>query len=161
MRAGFVFSALALSAIFALTSCGGSNRVLESITVDSVTNVNGTTYTATGHYSASPITVNNIQVGWFQTGPVIDPPGPNWDFTMSTAPFKGLCAGGPAQFYVVAYAPTNPSAPASQSMPFSVFVKLVETHSVTEDDGFVSAAVPLPCAEATLRTTGPVTAAGF
>jgi hypothetical protein len=162
MFARFVLCALALSACLSFTSCGGgSPRVLESITVNDVSSASGTAYTATGHYSAAPMTVDNIQVAWFQTGPVMDPPGANWDYTMTTTPFKGACAGGPAQFYVVAYAPANPSAPASGSMPFSVFQTLVEQHSVTQDDGFVSGVGALSCTQATLRAGGPSPAAGF
>lgn len=145
--------ALALSAVVMLTSCGeGPPRVLESITVNAVASLSGTTYSATGHFNTAPMTVNNLQVAWFQTGAVVDPPGPNWDYTMSTAPFKGTCYGGPAQFYVVAYAPENPNASASGSMPFSVFVTLVEQHSVKQDDGFVAGSGTLGCTTAELPT---------
>jgi hypothetical protein len=161
MRARFVLSALAFSVLFTLTSCGGSPRVLESITVNGVSNAGSTTYTATGHYSAAPMTVNNIQVAWFQTGPVVDPPGPNWDYTLSAAPFKGACPGGPVQSYVVAYAPANPTAPASGSMPFSVFVTLVEQRSVMQDDGFVEGSLALSCNTVQLRTGAQQPVAGF
>lgn len=136
-------------AFFALTSCGsGSPRALESITVDAVSSLSGSTYTATGHYSAAPVTVSNIQVAWFQTGLAVDPPGPNWNYSMSTAPFKGACPGGPGQFYVVAYAPQNPNAPASGSMPFSVFESLVEQRTTTQENGFVAGSAALSCTTA-------------
>lgn len=140
--------ALGFSALFILTSCGSQPpRVLESITVDAVSSASGSTFTATGHYNTAPMTVNGIQVAWFQTGPVVDPPGPNWDFTMTTAGYRSLCAGLPvsAQFYVVAYAPENPNAAAQGSMPFSVFETLVEQHSVMQDDGFVAGSAKLEC----------------
>jgi len=152
--------ALALSALFILTSCGsGPPRVLQSITVDAATSLSGTTFTATGHYNTAPMTVTDIQVAWFQTGPVIDPVK-TWDFTMTTAGFKGMCGGGPAQLYVVAYAPENPNAPASGSMPFSVFEELVEQHSVTQEDGYVAGTSALQCSTAALRTGDPFRA-GF
>jgi hypothetical protein len=161
MRARFGFCALGLSALLTLTSCGGGPpRVLQSITVDAITSLSGSTYTATGHYSAAPMTVNNIQVAWFQTGTVVDPVN-TWDFSTTTVPFKGVCAGGPGQFYVVAYASANPTAPASGSMPFSVFESLVEQRSVTQEDGFVAGSAVQSCTTAALRTTDPPTASGF
>ena len=160
MPARFGLCALAATALCTLTSCGGGPpRVLESITVDSVTSLSGTSYTATGHYSAAPMTVGGIQVAWFQTGTVVDPVS-NWDYSMTRAGFKGQCPGGPAQFYVVAYAPSNPNAPASGSMPFSVFQALVEQRTVTQEDGFVAGSIKAVCATAGLRTGDPLTA-GF
>jgi len=153
--------ALAFSALLTLTSCGGGPpRVLESITIDAATSLSGTTFTATGHYSAAPTTVNDIAVAWFQTGPVIDPVK-TWNFTMTTAGFRGACGGGPAQFYVVAYAPVNPNAPAKGSMPFSVFTTLVEQHSVAQEDGFVAGSSALQCTTAELRSGDGLTSAGF
>lgn len=153
--------ALALSALFTLTSCGGGPpRVLESITVNAVTSLSGTSFTATGHFSTAPTTVNNIQVAWFQTGIAVDPV-PNWDYTLTRGSFKGTCYGGPAQFYVVAYAPVDPNAPASGSMPFKVFETLVEQRSVAQDDGFVAGSTTLPCTTAGLRIDNRQTATGF
>lgn len=161
MSVRFGLCALAFSALVTLTSCGGGPpRVLESITVDSVSSASGTSYTATGHFTAAPMTVNNIQVAWYQTGAVVDPV-PNWDYTMTKAGFKGTCYGGPAQFYVVAYAPMNPEAPASGSMPFSVFRTLVEQRSVAQEDGFVAASSTLPCTTAQLRSGDGSTATGL
>lgn len=163
MRSGFALCALALSALLSLTSCGGGQpRVLESITVDGVSSLSGTTFTATGHYSSAPTTVNNIQVAWFQTGPVIDPVQ-TWDFTLSAKPFSSACAGIPvsAQFYVIAYAPQNPTAPAQESMPFSVFETLVEQHSATQQDGFVAGSVTVTCSAAELQPRNPSPSAGF
>jgi hypothetical protein len=121
--------------------------VLESITVNGVSSVNGTTFTATGHYSSAPMTVTGIPVAWFQTGVAVDPPGPNWDFTMSTSPLKGQCYGidTATTYYVVAYAPANPDAPSSESMPFTVFTSLVERHIAPTEDGFVAGSTQFSC----------------
>ena len=154
--------ALAFSALLTLTSCGAAPpRVLESITVSAATSLSGTTYTATGHYNTAPMTVSGIQVAWFQTGPVVDPYGPNWNFTMTRAGFQGVCYGGPGQFYVVAYAPVNPDAPAKGSMPFHVFESLVEQRSATQLDGFVAGSTALQCTTAELRSGDGLTSAGF
>jgi hypothetical protein len=139
---------LGLTALVLATGCGGSNRVLESITVNAVTSANGTTFTTTGHYSADPMTVNNIPVAWFQTGAVVDPPGPNWDFTTNASPLTGQCYGSDTAntYWVVAYASGNPDAPSSESMPFTVFETLVERHSTPTEDGFVAGSAQFTCA---------------
>lgn len=153
--------ALALSALLTLTSCGnGPPRVLQSITVNAATSLSGTSFTATGHYNTAPMTVNDIQVAWFETGPAVDPV-PKWDYTMTRAGFKGMCSGGPAQPYVIAYAPMDPNAPESGSMPFNVFEALVVQRSVTQDGGFVAGSTTLQCTTAELRSGDRPTAAGF
>ncbi|HEX4007848.1 MAG TPA: hypothetical protein VHX60_16870 [Acidobacteriaceae bacterium] len=157
MPAKVSFRAVALGAFLVLTGCG-SGRTLESITV--VPGTSGIAYTATGHYSDGS-TQANIQVAWFETGAVVDPYGPNWNFTMTTAPFKGSCTAEPAQFVIVAYAPANSSARASGSMPFTVFETLVEQHSVKRLDGFVSGTAPIACNTASLRMNAQDMAAGF
>jgi len=152
--------ALACVALCTLTSCGaGPPRVLESITVNGVSSASGASFTATGHFNTAPLTVNNLQVAWFQTGPIIDPV-PNWDYTMTRTGFKGVCYGGPGKFYVVAYAPMNPDAAASGSMPFRVFQTLVEQRSVAQDDGFVAGSTTLSCTTALLRGRDDSTATG-
>lgn len=162
MSARPALCALALTALFTRTSCGGGPpRILESITVNAVSSLSGTTYTATGHFSAAPITVNNLAVAWYQTGPVLDP-GPKYlTYTLTTARFKGICPGGPVQSYVVAYAPADPNAPATGSILFTDFVTLVEDHTVTQLDGFVAGSLAESCSTAQLWTAGPLTAAGF
>jgi hypothetical protein len=148
MRVWGLLRGLGLGALLVATGCGGSNRVLESITVNAVTSANGTTFTATGHYNADPMTVNNIPVAWFQTGAVVDPPGPNWDFTTNTSPMAGQCYGSDAAitYWMVAYASENPQAPSAESMPFSVFGTLVEHHTTPTDDGFVAGTAQFTCA---------------
>jgi hypothetical protein len=147
MRPSYGIGGLALSLLLAATGCGGSNRVLESITVNGVTSANGTTFTATGHYSSAPETVTGIPVAWFQTGVAVDPPGPNWDFTLAPKPTTGQCYTSDAAYtyWVIAYAPTNPEAPAAESMPFTVFETLVEQHSTPSQDGFVAGSAQLNC----------------
>jgi hypothetical protein len=139
---------LGLGALVVATGCGGSNRVLESITVNAVTSANGTTFTATGHYSADPMTVNNIPVAWFQTGAVVDPPGPNWFFTTNASPMSGQCYGSDAavSYWMVAYASDIPGAPSAESMPFTAFESLVEHHSTSTEDGFVAGSTQFTCA---------------
>src|ERR1700691_3904520 len=122
MRVWGLLRGLGLGALVVATGCGGSNRVLGSITVNAVTSANGTTFTATRYYSADPMTVNNIPVAWFQTGVVVDPPGPNWDFTTNASPMNGQCYGSDAAvtYSMVAYASDNPEAPHAGSMAFTV-----------------------------------------
>lgn len=162
MSARSTLCALALTALFTLTSCGGGPpRVLESITVNAVSSLSGTTYTATGHFSAAPTTVNDLPVAWYQTGPVLDP-GPKYlPYSLTAAPFKGICPGGPVQSYVVAYAPADPTAPATGSILFTDFVTLVEDHTVTQLDGFVAGSLAESCSTAQFRTGDPLTAVGF
>lgn len=161
MRSRNILLGLIVSlAVFTLTRCG-SGRMLESITVDGVTSANGTTFTATGHYSAAPTTVSGIQVAWFQTGIDLDPPGPKWDYSMTRSPFKGNCPGGPASVYAVAYAPQDPNAPAQGSMPFQVFASLVEQHKNGELDGYVAGSAAFTCNTVQMRIGGPQISAGF
>jgi hypothetical protein len=147
MRLSYGICSLASSLLLAATGCGGSNRVLESITVSSASSVNGTVFTATGHYSSAPETVTGIPVAWFQTGVAVDPPGPNWDFTLGAGPTTGQCYNSDTAniYWVVAYAPANPDAPSSESMPFTVFETLVEQHSNTTEDGFVAGSAQFSC----------------
>jgi len=148
MRPMDTVGGLALSLLLAATGCGGSNRVLESITVSSATSANGTIFTATGHYNSAPMTVSGIPVAWFQTGVAVDPPGPNWDFTLAAKATTGQCYPSDTAntYWVVAYAPENPNAPAAESMPFTVFETLVLQHSMPADDGFVAGSAKLACA---------------
>jgi hypothetical protein len=139
---------LALSLFLATTGCGGGPpRVLESISVTSETSQSGTTFTASGHYNTAPESVSGIPVAWFQTGVAVDPPGPNWDFTLNNKPMTGQCfdTGQAVTYTVVAYAPENPNASAAASMPFSVFMNLVERHSMPTEDGFVAGTAQFSC----------------
>jgi hypothetical protein len=135
--------------ILLLASCGGGPRtgMLESITVVPGTGAPGVSFTATGHYSTAPATENNITVAWFQSGPVINPYAPDWSYSMSSGPFQGTCysSAQPYTSYVVAYAPTNPDAPANGKMPFTVFQNLVVYHTVTQQGGFVAGVATLSC----------------
>jgi hypothetical protein len=151
MREWGLLRGLALGALLVATGCGGgSNRVLESITVNGASSLSGTIYTATGHYSADPMTVPNIPVAWFTTGPGLDPPGGStWDFSLSTAPFTGTavapCSKNGTTFTVVAYASTNPSAPTSESMPTQTFITLVFDHTTPTEGGFVAGTGQFVC----------------
>ena len=148
---GLLLRGLMLGALLVATGCGGgSNRVLESITVNAESSLSGTTYTATGHYSADPMTVENIPVAWFVTGPGLDPPGGNtWDFTLSTEPFTGKavapCSKNGTTFTVVAYASTNPGAPTSETMPTQTFITLVFDHTTPAEGGFVAGTGQFVC----------------
>ena len=66
-------------AIGSLSGCGGgSNRQLQSLSVSpaSTTAQGGQAqFTATGQFSAAPMSESPAFVEWFQNPPAIDPPG--------------------------------------------------------------------------------------
>ena len=142
--------ALALGAFLVLAGCGGgSNPTLQSITVDSVaTSLSGTIVTATGHYSNNT-TKANIPVAWFTTAAGLDPPGgETWGYTLSSRSFDATApatCGKGSKMTVVAYAPANPNAPSSGTMPLQTFITLVFDHTTPSEDGFVAGTLQLLC----------------
>jgi hypothetical protein len=114
MRHVGVFT-LSIAALLIL-SCG-SGRQLESITVAQTVKGNQITFTATGTYSSSPTTVTPLAVQW-GIGPFAPPP--HLSYTLTTQPFVFTCpaAGSLPPLPVTAFAPPNPSAPATGTLPF-------------------------------------------
>lgn len=107
-----------------LLACGsGSNRQLQSITINPAVNGEQIQFTATGTFSAPPTTVTPLPVSWSYA-----PPPPQYNLT--TVPFSFDCAHPESPGPIVAMAPADPNAPSSGSM------------SATK---MVSASGPIPC----------------
>jgi hypothetical protein len=114
-----VFAVLAL-AIPSLLSCGGgSNRMLQSISVSPQVGNGQVQYVATGTFSAPPIKVTPLPVNWcvktslLGTAGVCGPPGSiNPGITS-----QGLAACGTSSFSanVTALAPADPKLPLNST----------------------------------------------
>lgn len=116
--------------LLATLGCGSSNRQLQSIQ----TNSQGMTqiqFTATGMFSASPMTVTPLPVAWFVVGQA-PPPTP---YTLSSQPFVTECESA---VVVIAIAPANPKAASSGTIPDQVYQDLVVAHTSTSEGGFVA-----------------------
>lgn len=146
MRVEACFILVCLGAALPVAGCGGgAPRMLESISVTptAVTAQNAqATFTATGHFNSDPMTVSNLAVSWVVMGSASDPPGPG--YVLSASPLAAQCRTKGA-YTVVAYAPVNPNAPNSRSMPSAVFSALVLQRSTTSDDGFVAGTAEMNC----------------
>jgi hypothetical protein len=104
------FSAFMSAASLTLACGSSSNRQLQSITVAQAANGPQIEFVATGKFSSPPDTVTSIPVEW--SVQLMGPPPQQ--YTLTTQPFLFKCtASGP--FPIVAYAPSNPSAPLSGS----------------------------------------------
>jgi len=90
-------------------SCGssGSNRQLQSIAIDGVSNGGQVSSIATGTYNASPTTVTPLPTSWY----IQDPSG---GYSLTTQPFEVSC--GWNGLTVTAMAPVDPNAPSSGSV---------------------------------------------
>jgi hypothetical protein len=146
MRVAESLVALSVGVGLACAGCGGGPpRVLESISVTpaQATAQNGqASYTATGHFNTSPMTVPNLPASWLVVGPALDPPGPG--YILIPTPFTAGCSAN-SPYTVVAYAPANPNAPSSGPMPSAAFDALVLAHTTATDDGFVAGTAKLNC----------------
>jgi hypothetical protein len=140
-----------LSASFlsaALLFCGcGNDRQLQSITVSpsSMTAAHNAqvTFTASGQFNRAPMSVTPLRTSWKFFGPGVDQVSFD-DYTLTDQPFVATCFL-PGTFTVVAYAPTDPGAPASGSVPQQVFTDLVSQHIMTAEHGFVATTATLTC----------------
>jgi hypothetical protein len=120
-----------LSAACLTLACGGSsnsNRQLQSITISSTTNGAQIEFTAIGTFSAPPTTVSPLPVSW-GIGPFAPPPG-NVQYTLTAQPYLFDCTGSGPYLPVSTLAPTDPSAPATGSLPFAEVI---------------TATAPIPC----------------
>lgn len=135
-------------AIGTLPGCGGgSNRQLQSLSVSpaSATAQGGQTqFTATGQFSSMPVSESPASVSWWQTPPVIDPPGTMIGITLANQPFTAQCFGFSGPITVIAVAPMKAHA-AGDSMPLSVFLDLIVRHTATQESGFVAATATMNC----------------
>ncbi len=105
---------------------GSSNRELQSITVIATTTGTQIQFTASGTFSAPPISVTPLPVDW-SAGFLAPPPPGNLDYTLTTQPYVFNCSSSGMLVQVTALAPQNAGAPGTGSLPFA---KLVTAHSV-------------------------------
>jgi len=108
-------------------SCGSpsssaSGRQLKSISISQTANGGEAQFVATGTFSAPPMTVTPLPVMWGLQLYAPPPPG-NLDYTLTSQPFAFNCATmGSEVGPVSAIAPSDPSAPANGSLPFSEMI---------------------------------------
>jgi hypothetical protein len=103
-----------------IVSCGsssGNSRHLQSITISQTVNGQQVEFVATGTFSAPPTTVTPLPVDW--TMGYLSPPAPTITYSLRSQPFSFDCksAGVPAQ--LTAFAPSNPNAPSSGTLPWA------------------------------------------
>lgn len=137
--------ALLVSVVLGLLGCGGSNRQLQSLSINppSVTAQGGQAqFTATGQFNNSPMTVTPAAVSWFQSNFTHDPP---FGFSLTTQPFTAGCPGPGTSLTVVAFAPVDANGPTSGSMPMQVFLDLVVNRTMTREGGFAAATAQMTC----------------
>src|SRR5262245_60296349 len=125
-----LLTTLALVLILAAGGCGSDNgRQLQSISIPPAsTNVprNGSvTFTATGHFNMSPMAVTPARVSWMEFGPGLDIVITD-SYSLTSQPFGAKCLSG--TYTVVPYAPMDPHASTSGSVPSQVFQDLVIQH---------------------------------
>jgi len=139
---------LFILAIEALSGCGGSNRQLRSLTVSpaNITAQGGQAqFTASGQFTAMPMSESPASVEWFQNPPAIDPPGSMIGLTLTNQPFMAQCSGfNGTTIIVTAVAPMKANAPGDV-MPLQAFVDLVINHTTTQESGFVAATAQMTC----------------
>lgn len=136
--------------LFSIPGCsGGGSHVLQSIDITPNTATGATaSYTATGNYNSSPLTVTPQSVSWYIMGPGIDPPPAG--YTLAVAPYTGQrCSQfqtkNAENYRVIALAPVDPSAPGTGNVPSQVFQDLVIDRIATSEGGWVSATATLTC----------------
>jgi hypothetical protein len=116
------FSVLLILVATVLTlSCGSGGRQLQSITISQTVNGQQIQFTATGTFSAAPITVSPLPVTW-GVGPFAPPPPGNLGYQLSTQPFQFDCTVSGPSLPVLAWAPPDPNAPSSGSWPFKQMI---------------------------------------
>jgi hypothetical protein len=138
---------LAFLSLFFLSGCGGSNRQLQSITINpaSTTAQGGQAqFTATGQFNMSPMTMSPAAVAWFPSFPVIDPVSSGFGFSLTNQPFTAQCLIS-GTMTVTAIAPMDTNASANGFIPISVFMDLVRNQTATQEGGFVAATAQLAC----------------
>jgi len=116
------FSLLFLAASLS-SACGTSNpnsRRLQSITINGLGNGSQVQMTASGNFSAPPLTVTPLPVSW-SLG-LMAPPPTNLQYTLTTQPYVYDCPGPGQSGPITAVAPADPSAPQSGTLPFTKMV---------------------------------------
>jgi hypothetical protein len=116
---------LTLPALFAaaLTAAAARHhgRQLQSITISQTTNGEQVHFTASGTFSAPPTKVTPLAVSW-GFGLFAPPPPGNLRYTLTTEPFVFDCSDSAQSLPVSVFAPSDPNAPISGSLPFNGMV---------------------------------------
>jgi hypothetical protein len=111
-------------------SCGsGSSRQLQSITITSVANGQQIQFVATGTFSAPPTTVSPVPVDW-GIGLFAPPPQGDVQYALTPQPYLFDCTGPGPYLPVSTFAPSDPNAATTGSLPFAKMV---------------TATAPIPC----------------
>jgi len=147
-RLNLLFAVLLALVAFSGLGCG-SSRQLQSIAISPATVTVATSanaqFTASAQFNISPMTVNPASVSWTIVGPGFDPP-PSPGYSLSAQPVSFPCIGPSGSNYVViAYAPVDPNAAQSGSMPSQVFQDLVMQHTASQEGGFIAATAHMTC----------------
>jgi hypothetical protein len=107
-------SFLLLPLVVLTLSCGGGNsRQLHSISISQTVVGSEIHFIAAGTFSSAPTTISPLPVDW--TTGLMAPPPPQYTYRLTSAPYVFDCSNanpGPL-LPVVAFAPTDPSAPMS------------------------------------------------
>lgn len=111
------------------SSSNNSGRQLQSISINSTVVGQQVQFTATGTFSAPPTTVTPLPVSDWGIGPFAPPPA-NVQYTLTTQPFVYDCTGPGPTLPVSTLAPSDPTAPATGSLPWA---------------NVVTATAPIPC----------------
>ncbi|MBZ5505645.1 MAG: hypothetical protein LAO78_09165 [Acidobacteriia bacterium] len=143
----FLF-ALFVLAVVAIAGCGSDNsRQLQSLTVSPASTIaqsGQAQFTASGQFNTAPMSVSPASVSWWQSPPVIDPPGAMIGIALTNQPFTAQCFGFHGTINVTAVAPMKASG-SGDSMPLSAFLDLVRNHSSMQDSGFVASTAQMTC----------------
>ena|SRR5215469_6182844 len=141
MRTSLLFGTV-LVLIFLISCGGGSTPILQSISISPPSPSGSAQFVATGTFSNGK-KVTPLPVSWFIVEvPAIDP-APAYNLTAS--PYAQSCASGMnGSFLVTAFAPQNPNAPTSGSMPENVWADMIKA-SVESESGFVGGSAHLNC----------------
>lgn len=116
---------LILPALFAaalIRGCSsGDGRQLQSIAISQTTNGEQVQFTASGTFSAPPTKVTPLAVSW-GIGLFAPPPPGNLRYTLTTEPFVFHCSDSDPVLPVSVFAPSDPNAAISGSLPFKDMV---------------------------------------
>jgi hypothetical protein len=103
--------AVLLAALFMFSCGGGSNRVLESISVSPQAGNGQAQFAATGTFSAPPVKVTPLPVNWTLAPQPMSPQSctpPGCAFPAITSLGLATCGSGPINGTVTAEAPADP-----------------------------------------------------
>jgi hypothetical protein len=105
---------------------------------------NGTaTFTASGQFNMAPMSVNPVAVSWAEFEAGLDQV-PGTGYSLTAQPLTITCFL-PGVVTIVAFAPVDPNAPASGTVPTQVYQDLVGSRTRSAENGFVAATVQITC----------------